>query len=88
MKMDPQWIIAACAAVGLLITWTGTTAGAALWVLSRINDMKKEILADSKAKHDENRVRVDAIQKLVIRHDTMLDPQFNGSATGQHRARQ
>ena len=86
--MDPQWIIAACAAVGLLITWTGTTAGAALWVLSRINDMKKEILADSKAKHDENRVRVDAMQHLVIRHETMLAPEFDGSASGHRRARQ
>lgn len=86
--MDPQWIIAGCSVTALLITWTGTTAGIAVWVLSRLNEMKKEILADSKSKHDENRVRVDAIQQLVIRHDTMLDPEFNGTATSQRRARQ
>jgi len=31
--MDPQWIIAGAAAVTLLITWTSTVVGAALWVV-------------------------------------------------------
>lgn len=78
--MDPQWIIAACAAAGLLITWTTTTAGAAIWVLSRINSMKKEILEDFQKKHDENAVKVEAIRALVIRHETLLEPEFNGGS--------
>jgi hypothetical protein len=78
MRMDPQWIIAACAAAGLLITWTTTVASAALWLLGRLNKMKKEILDDFQKKHDENAVKVEAIRTLVIRHDTLLDPEFNG----------
>lgn len=77
--MDPQWIVAACAAATLLITWTGTTVGVAIWILSRINGMKEEILEDFQKKHDENAIKVDAIRELVIRHDTILDPEFNGS---------
>ena len=77
--MDPQWIIAACAAVGLLITWTSTVVGAALWVAGKINKMKQEILADFEAKHTENTRKVAALETLVIRHDTILDPEFNGS---------
>jgi len=80
--LDPQWIIAGAAAVTLLITWTSTVVGAALWVVGRINKVKTEILDDIKAKHDENRIRVNAMQELLIRHDTILDPEFNG--TGRH----
>jgi len=83
--MDPNWVIAGCAAVGLLITWTTTMVTAALWVVTKINKVKTEILADIKAKHEENRVRVDAMQTLLIRHDTILDPEFNG--TGKHTIR-
>lgn len=77
--MDPQWIIAACAAAGLMITWTTTIVGAALWVVNKIGKMKQEILADFHAKHQENTRKVAALETLVIRHDTILDPEFNGS---------
>jgi len=86
--MDPQWIIAGAAAVTLLITWTSTVVGAALWVVGKINKVKAEILADINTKHNENRIRVDAMQALLIRHDTILDPEFNGSGKHTVRARQ
>lgn len=85
--MEPQWIIAICAAAGLLITWTTTTAGVALWLASRFDTIKKEILEDFNTKHSENTRKVAAIETLVIRHDTMLDPEFNGSSS-HRRARQ
>lgn len=79
--MDPQWIIAVCAAAGLLITWTTSVASAVIWLTSRLNKIKKEILDDFQAKHTENAEKVEALRVLVIRHDTILDPEFNG--TGQ-----
>lgn len=79
VQIEPTWILAACAIIGLLITWTTTVIGAALWVVGKINKVKSDILKDFSAKHEENRVRVDAIQALVIRHETILDPEFNGS---------
>lgn len=76
--MDPAWIIAACAAAGLLITWTTSIAGAVIWVVRCLNAMKKEILDDFDIKHKENAVKVDALHELVIRHDIQLNPEFDG----------
>jgi len=81
VQIEPTWILAICAGVTLLILWTSTVIGAALWVVGKINKVKTEILKDFEVKHSENRVRVDALQELVIRHDTILDPEFNGSGT-------
>lgn len=86
--MDPQWIVAVCAAAGLLITWTTTIAGAVIWVVRRLDSMKKEILDDFKAKHEENNRKVAALETLVIRHDTILDPEFNGTGKSVVRGRQ
>lgn len=83
MQIDPTWVLAICAAVGLLITWTTTVITAALWVAGKINKVKDEILADFDLKHAENARKVAALETLVIRHDTILDPEFNG---GGHRA--
>lgn len=83
--MDPQWIIALCAAAGLLITWTSSIAGAAIWLMRRLDSIKREILADFHAKHEENNRKVAALETLVIRHDTMLDPEFNGSGRASRR---
>ncbi len=84
--MDPQWIIAGCAAITLLILWTSTVIAAALWLMNKLKELKKEILADFKAKHEENAQKVEAMRALVMRHDLILDPEFNGS--GKSRARQ
>lgn len=84
MQIEPTWVLAICATIGLLITWTTTVIGAALWVSGKIDKVKTAILKDISVKHEENRVRVDAIQALVIRHETILDPEFNGS--GHYRA--
>lgn len=81
--MDPQWIIAACAAVTLLILWTSSIATSIVWLTRKLDGAKAEILADSKAKHEENRIRIDAMQHMLIRHDTILEPEFNGTG-GRH----
>jgi hypothetical protein len=77
--MDPQWIIAACAAATLLITWSTSIAGAAIWLMRRLEANKREILAEFQSKHAENMTKVAALETLVIRHDTILDPEFNGT---------
>jgi hypothetical protein len=86
--MDPQWIIAGAAAVTLLITWTTTIATAAVWLMRRLESIKMEILRDFQDKHAENARKVAALETLVIRHDTILDPEFNGSGKTAVRSRQ
>jgi hypothetical protein len=88
MKMDPQWIIAVCAAATLLIMWTSSIATGVVWLMKHLNGIKKEILADFQTKHDENTEEVKALRSLVMRHDIMLDPEFNGSASPKARSRQ
>ena len=82
--LDPQWVIAICAVITLLILWSSTIIGIAIWIMRRIDGVKDAILDDIKAKHDENRVRVDAMQRMLIRHETILDPEF--AANGKHRS--
>lgn len=82
--MDPQWIIAICAGVTLLILWTSTAVGCAMWVMRYLKDMKEEILTDFQTKHDENSRKVAALEALVIRHDTILEPEFNGAGGGPY----
>ena len=86
--MDPQWIIAACAAATLLITWTSSIAAATVWLMRRLDAIKAEILADFKTKHEENTRKVAALETLVIRHDTILDPEFSNGAGKQVRVKQ
>ncbi|MBR0693696.1 hypothetical protein [Bradyrhizobium lablabi] len=76
--MTPEWVLAICAGVTLAILWTGTVIGAVLWITNRLNEMKAEILADFKAKHQANELTVKALESLVIRHDVILNPEFNG----------
>jgi hypothetical protein len=80
MKMDPQWIIAICAGVTLLILWSTTIIGGAIWLMRQLKELKTEILADFDNKHQENSRKVDALETLVIRHETILEPEFNGGA--------
>jgi hypothetical protein len=77
--MKPEWIVAICAAVTLLILWSTTIIGAAIWLMSKLKEMKEEILADFDTKHRENGQKVEALQVLVTRHETILEPEFNGS---------
>ena len=85
MWLTPEWVLAICAGVTLLILWTGTVIGAAVWLMSKLNDLKDEILADFNAKHQANEIRVKALDELVMRHDIILNPEFNGSMGGKHR---
>lgn len=88
MRMDPQWIVAICAGVTLLILWTSTIVGAAIWLMGKLNLIKAEILKDFQAKHDENTRRVNAMEALVMRHDIILEPEFNGTGKASRSAKQ
>lgn len=85
--MDPQWILAICAAVTLLILWSGTVIGGAIWLMRQLKELKSEILEEFRQKHAENSTKVAALEVLVIRHDTILDPEFNGSGHTSRRSR-
>lgn len=85
--MTPEWILAICAAVTLLILWTGTVIGAAIWLMGKLKELKDEILEDFNAKHSANATTVQALEALVIRHDLILEPEFNGSGRSQYVAR-
>lgn len=88
MRMDPQWIVAICAGVTLLILWTSTIVGAAIWLMGKLNLIKAEILKDFQSKHDENTRRVNAMEALVMRHDIILEPEFNGTGKVSRSAKQ
>lgn len=77
-----------CAAGGLLITWTSSIAGATIWLMRRLDGIKKEILTELNAKHEANQIRYDALATLVTRHETILDPEFNGTGKTSGRSRQ
>lgn len=79
--MDPQWIMAIFAGVTLLILWSTTIIGGAIWLMRQLKELKVEILADFQAKHNENEKKVEALQVLVTRHETILEPEFNGTGS-------
>lgn len=77
--MTTEMFIAVCAGVTLLIYFTTALLTLCVAVFRKIDMVKTEILSDVNDKHKENRLRVDTLQALVIRHDTMLSPEFNGN---------
>lgn len=85
--MSPEWIIAICAGVTLLILWTTTVIGGAVWLMRQFKALKEEILRDFSTKHDANATTVKALEALVIRHDLILEPEFNGSGRSHYVAR-
>lgn len=85
--MNPEWIIAICAGVTLLILWTSTVIG----VMLKLNGIRDAIIKDFNEKHDANKERYDALAVLVTRHETILEPEFNGTGrpyVPKHRPRQ
>lgn len=85
--MTPEWILAICAGVTLLVLWTTTVIGGAIWLMRQFKALKEEILRDFEAKHATNTTTVKALEALVIRHDLILEPEFNGSGRSQYVTR-
>lgn len=83
--MNPEWIVAICAGVTLLILWSVTIIGCAVWLMDKMKTLKEEIIADFDTKHAANQMRYDALAVLVTRHETVLNPEFNGA--GKHVSR-
>jgi hypothetical protein len=86
--MNPEWIVAICAGVTLLILWTSTVIGGAVWLMRQLKDLKAEILEDFSAKHKDNEAVIQAMEQLVMRHDLILEPEFNGSGRSSYMAKQ
>lgn len=82
--MSPEWIVAACAVITLLIMWTSTVIGGAIWLMRQLKGLKEEILADFDKKHASNESTVQAMEQLLIRHDLILQPEFNGSGRSHY----
>jgi hypothetical protein len=85
--MNPEWIVAICAGVTLLILWTSTVIGGAVWLMRQFKSLKEEILFDFDRKHTANEATVKALEALVIRHDLILEPEFNGSGRSQYHGK-
>lgn len=85
--MSPSWIAAICAAITLLILWTSTVIGGAVWLMRQFKALKEEILSDFEVKHSANATTVKALEALVMRHDIILEPEFNGSGRSQYHGR-
>ena len=87
MEMTSGLFQAICAGVTLLILWTGTVIGAVNWISKRIKDAKTEILADFDRKYEDNSRTIKALEVLVIRHDTWLNPEFAEARQNGHQGR-
>ncbi len=70
--------------IGLVILWTVTVIGFASWFQGKLEKLKTEIITDFNAKHRDNELMMKALEKLVVRHDLLLDPEFLEQA---HRVR-
>lgn len=86
--MNPEWILAICAGVTLLILWTSTVIGGAIWLMNQLKMLKKEILDDFGAKHKDNEAVIKSMEELVMRHDLILEPEFNGSGRSHYMSKQ
>ena len=85
--MNPEWIVASCAIITLLILWTSTVIGGVWWIAKQFKVLKEEILLDFNQKHSDNEKTVKALEALVIRHDLILEPEFNGSGRSHYVAK-
>jgi hypothetical protein len=85
--MTPELFVAICAGATLLLLWTTTVFGGAFWFQRQLKALKTEILADFDTKHKANEMTVKALEALVIRHDVMLNAEFNGAGKGAHSGR-
>lgn len=81
--MTAGWFEAICAGVTLLILWSVTVIGGTVWLSNRLTELKDEIIQDFDKKHAANQTRYDALNTIVIRHDTILNPEWR-SAYQQH----
>lgn len=87
MSLDPQWIIAGCAVVTLAVLLGSTLVGIAIWLEKRLRGIEQRLMRHVDEKHKENQLRYDALAVLVMRHDTILDPEFNGSGLPKYARR-
>lgn len=85
--MNPEWIVAISAGFTLLILWTTTVIGGAVWLMRQFKGLKDEILGDFEKKHTANEATVKALEALVIRHDLILEPEFNGSGRSHYQTK-
>lgn len=68
----------------LLILYTVTVLGGAVWLQNQLKNLREDILKDFNTKHDANVKTVHALETLVLRHDIILSPEFSGHLNGKH----
>jgi hypothetical protein len=74
------------AGISLLIFYSITLAGAVVWIITKINEGDKAVIERLDSYHKENRIRVDAMQTLLIRHETILSPEWGSTSFPRHLA--
>lgn len=67
------------AGLSLLILYTVTIIGGGVWLQNQLKGLKEEILMDFTSKHNANDKRYEALNTIVIRHDTILNPEWRTS---------
>jgi hypothetical protein len=82
--MTAEWVLAIFAGITLLILWTTTVIGAAIWLMRQLKTLKEEILGELDRKHLANAQNTKALEELVMRHDLILEPEFNGSGRSSY----
>jgi len=85
---DPGWVIAGCAAVTLVIFWTVQAIIGSIWLMRQLSSLERRIIDDLDRKHNSNVAVLHAMEKLVMRHDFILEPEFNGSGRNEYMRRQ
>lgn len=78
---------AVIAGATFMVFWTATVLGLAAWISKQLNNLRDSLIINFDAKHAANAQRYDALNALVIRHDTILNPEFNGHFGGHHGQR-
>lgn len=74
---------AVIAGATFMVFWTATVLGLAAWISTKLENLRDGLIANFDAKHSANQQRYDAVNALVIRHETILNPEFNAHFNGR-----
>lgn len=77
--MTAETWTAIIAGATFMVFWTATVLGLMSWISTKIEKLGDKLIANFDAKHEANNTRYNALHTLVIRHDTILSPEFSGN---------
>lgn len=64
------------AGLTFVLLYSGTLVGVVVWIQRRIEENRRELQKDFDRKHLENSRTMRALEALVLRHDTLLNPEW------------